>query len=104
MAKLTYVLVTHMGHDGPWLLIKALKDVRERRSYIKANKPKHEVPLRLKLLKIIQEPPPLTLRKAHAAQVKADAAWDEAYAAWDEADAERAKDYAALVKADAVLV
>ena len=108
MTKLTYVLVTHMGHDGPWLLIKALKDVRERRVSIKANKPKHEVPLRLKLLKIIQEPLPLTLRKANAAWVKAYAARDKAYAArhkanaaWVKTDAAREKAYAAWVETDA---
>ena len=104
MTKLTYVLVTHMGHDGPWLLIKALKDVRERRVSIKANKPKHEVPLRLKLLKIIQEPLPLTLRKANAAWVKAYAARDKAYAARDKANAAWVKANATRVKANAAWV
>src|SRR3990167_9503621 len=96
------VLVTHMGHDGPWLLIKTRKEVRERITFINSNKPEAERPLRLKLLRIIDEPLPPKLEKAYAAWAKVYAAWAKAYAALEKADATRPKADAALEKAYAV--
>ena len=108
-------LVTHMGHDGPWLLLKTAKEIRERRAFIRAHKPEHERALRLRRLKIINDPLPPKLQRAYAAWDKAiaacdkaDAAWDQAYAKWDKANAawinsyaKGANDIAALAKADA---
>ena len=100
-------LVTHMGHDGPWLLSKTNKEIRERREYIRTDKPEHERALRLRLLKVVKAPLPPQLAKAYAAWAKADAAlvkayaaWVKAYAAWVKADDAWAKAYAARVKAD----
>ena len=92
-----FVPVAHMGHDAPWLQIRTVAEVRERRAYIKTNKPEHERPLRLKLLKTVKEPLPTKLAKAYAA-------WTEVYAAWVKADAARAEVDAALVKASAAWV
>ena len=80
-------LVTHMGHDGPWLLLKTAKEIRERRSYIRTHKPKHERALRLRLLKVVKAPLPPPLAKAYAAWTKAYAARAKAYAARDKANA-----------------
>ena len=114
MTKPIYVIVAHMGHDAPWLQIKTRKEVKNRVAYIKAEKPEHEHPLRLKLLKIVKKPlPPKLVKayaawvKAHAGRVKAYAAWAKAYAAqtagaaWVKADAVRVQAYAAHAKADA---
>src|SRR3990167_1615612 len=78
-------LVTHMGHDGPWLLSKTNKEIRERREYIRTDKPEHERALRLRLLKVVKAPLPPQLAKA--------------YAAWAKARTARAKADAALAKA-----
>ena len=99
MSKPKYVQVAHMGHDAPWLQIKTVAEVRERRADIKTNKPERERPLRLKLLKIVKEPLPPKLAKAYAARVKADAAWAEAYAARVKAYAAREKAYVAWGRA-----
>ena len=95
MTKPTYVLVAHMCHDAPWLQIRTLEEVRERRSFIKTHKPEREHALRLKLLKTIKKPLPAELQNvyaalvmAHAALVMAHVAWDKADAAWWKADAE----------------
>src|SRR3990167_3058557 len=97
-------LVTHMGHDGPWLLIKTAEEIRERRKDIRTRKPEHERALLLRLLKTVKVPLPPQLAKAYAAWVKAAAAWVKAYAAWDEAYAAWVKAYAARVKAYAAWV
>ena len=99
MSKPKFVLVAHMGHNAPWLQIKTVATVRERRAEIETNKPEHERPLRLKLLKIVKEPLPPKLAKAYAARVKADAAWAEAYAARVKAYAAREKAYVAWGRA-----
>ena len=104
MSKPKFVLVAHMGHDAPWLQIKPVAEIRERRAYIETNKPEHERPLRLKLLKIVKEPLPTKLAKVHAAWEKAYAARVKAYAAWVKADAARVKVDAARVKAYAARV
>jgi hypothetical protein len=100
------VLVKHMGHDGPWLLIKTRREVAERRAYIRGAKPDAEVPRRLALLKIVTAALPPRLEKAYAAREKAyaarekaDAAWKKAYAAWKKADAAWKKADAAWKKA-----
>ena len=95
------VPVAHMGHDAPWLQIKTEAEVRERRAYIETGKPEPERPLRLKLLKIVNEPLPPKLVKVYAARNKAEAARNKAEAAWDKAQAERDEAYAAWDKAEA---
>ena len=104
MTPPTFHLVTHMGHDGPWLLIKTAKEIRERRAYIRTEKPEHEWALRLRLLKVVKAPLPSQLGKARAALDKANTALDKAYAALVKADATRDKANAAWVKAYAALV
>ena len=103
-------LVTHMGHDGPWLLIKTNKEIRERRLYIHTHKPAHEQALRLRLLRVVKAPLPPQLAKVYSAWHKASAARDKAYAAWVKANADRVKAdaawgkaYAAVGKASAAL-
>ena len=106
-----YVAVKHMSHNGPWLLIKTPREVRERRADIKANKPKNEIATRLRLLQIVKIPLPPSLQKASAAYEKADAVWKEidtvqekAYTTWrGSAKAWRETDAAwRLVKANSV--
>ena len=87
MTPPTLHLVTHMGHDGPWLLIKTAKEIRKRRAHIRTQKPEHERALRLRLLKIVKAPLPPQLFKADAAWAKADAAWVKADAAYYKASA-----------------
>jgi len=82
-----YHPVTHMGHDGPWLLLKTAKEIRERRAYIRTHKPEHERALRLRRLKVVKVSLPPRLVKARAAWNKADAARDKADAAWNKAGA-----------------
>ena len=99
MSEKKLVIVAHMGHDAPWLQIKTAKEVRERRAYVRTQKPEHERALRLKLLKIVKEPLPPKLDKANASRVKANAVWYKARAAWDKAEAAVVKAEAALDKA-----
>ena len=101
MSLSKFVPVAHMGHDAPWLQIKTMREVKERRAHIRAHKPKHERPLRLKLLRVIKTPLSPKLVKADAAWGRANAARDKAYAAWVKANAARDKAYAARDKADA---
>ena len=101
MSKPTCILVAHMGHDALWLQIKTRKEIEDRIAYIKEHKPKRERPLRLKLLKIVEEPLPPKLAEGFAAREKAYAAWVKADAAWEKAYAAREKAHAAWWKADA---
>ena len=103
MSEPKYVLVAHMGHNAPWLQIQTRMEIKERIAYIKAHKPKGERPLRLKLLKIVEEPLPPKLENANAAWQKADAARKKAYAARAKAYAAWVKAYAARQKANAEL-
>jgi hypothetical protein len=93
------LLVTHMGHNGPWLLIKTRKEFEDRHAEIRARKPAAEQPLRLKLLKIVNDPLPPELQKAYAAWHKAYTAWPKAHATWYKAYTARHRAYAARLKA-----
>jgi len=95
------VLVTHMGHDGPWLLTRTRKEVRERIAQIKSEKPEAKRLLRLKLLKVVDEPLSPKLARAYATWKKADAAWEKADAAWEKVIAAWEKAGAAWEKTDA---
>ena len=101
MTPPTFHLVTHMGHDGPWLLLKTAKEIRARQDYIRTYKPEHERALRLRLLKVVKAPLPPKLSKAVAAWAKASAAWDKANAAGNKAVAAWAQASAAWAKASA---
>ena len=80
-----FVPVAHMGHNAPWLQIKTMREVKERRAHIRAHKPKRELPLRLKLLRVIKTPLSSKLAKVAATRAEAYAAWGKADAAWDKA-------------------
>ena len=101
MSEPKFVTVAHMGHDAPWLQIQKREDVAKRIAYIKTNKPKHERPLRLKLLQIVKEPLPPRLEKIRAACLEAYAEWQKADAELQQTDAEWRKAYAEWRKADA---
>jgi hypothetical protein len=79
-------LVTHMGHDGPWLLIKTAKEIHERRKQIRTSKPKYEWALRFRLLRVVKAPLPPSLAAANATWFKANATWSEANATWARAN------------------
>ena len=97
-------LVTHMGHDGPWLLIKTAKEIRKRRAHIRTKKPEHERALRLRRLQVVKAPLPPQLAHPYAAWDQANAARDKARAAWNKASAARDKARAAWNKASAARV
>ena len=70
----------HAHHD---ILCESLiEPIQNRIDYIKANKPKHEVETRLRLLKPVQHPESLPKE-----WMEADAKWMEAEAKWMEAEA-----------------
>ena len=92
-------LVTHMGHDGPWLLIKTAKEIRKRRAHIRTKKPEHERALRLRRLQVVKAPLPPQLAHPYAAWDQANAARDKARAAWNKASAARDKARVAWYKA-----
>ena len=92
-------LVTHMGHDGPWLLIKTAKEIRKRRAHIRTKKPEHERALRLRRLQVVKAPLPPQLAHPYAAWDQANAAWYKARAAWNKASAARDKARVAWYKA-----
>ena len=94
-------LVTHMGHDGPWLLIKTAKEIRKRRAHIRTKKPEHERALRLRRLQVVKAPLPPQLAHPYAAWDQANAARDKARAAWNKASAARVTASAAWYKARA---
>ena len=79
-------------HDAP---IGWLDDFEERVRIIKATKPEHEIPIRLKWMR------PVDVAKLPEEVVKARAARAKAYAAWAKARAAWVKARAAVVKADA---
>ncbi len=104
-------LAFHVHHEQ---LIEFCYDYDERVKYIKENKPKEEIPLRLKLLQIIPDSkiPGRDSReyeayvkareaygKADEAYVKADEAYVKAHEAYAEADEAYVKAYEAYDKA-----
>ena len=72
----------HVHHDA---LLEWSDNSNERIEYIKANKPKREQKLRLRLLKPVKGELPEAVLKAWAAYVKARAAYVKAGAAYDKA-------------------
>jgi hypothetical protein len=74
----------HIHHD---VLLEYSHDIRERIAYIKREKPKEEIPLRLKLMQPVRSKLPDEVVKACAAYVKACAAIDKACAALGKANA-----------------
>jgi len=84
MKKLTLKYYFHIHHE---ILVEALTEpLKNRIKYIKENKPKDEIELRLKLLKPVKG-------KLPSGFIKADQAWGKAKQA-------RVKAYQAFIKAD----
>src|SRR3972149_357239 len=95
----------HIHHE---VLLEWSDDIQERIDFIQAEKPKHEVEIRLRLLKPVQGalPPKLVKAgdardKAYDANAKARDAYDKARAAHDKRGAPSHKAKAAFVKAKA---
>lgn len=95
------LLVTHMGHDGPWLLLKTRDEIDERKDFILANKFKIEHAARLVLIRIVDAPLPAKLREAKAKLQEADAKRQEADAKWQVAEAKWLEAYARWREAEA---
>src|SRR3972149_876624 len=85
----------HIHHE---VLLEWPADIQERIDFIQAEKPKHEVEIRLRLLKPVQGALPPKLVKAGDARVKAGDARDKAKAAYDKAKAAYDKDWDAFGK------
>src|SRR4030065_437722 len=95
----------HIHHE---VLLEWSDDIQERIDFIQAEKPKHEVEIRLRLLKPVQGalPPKLVKAgdardKAYDANAKARDAYDKARDAYVKAGDARVKAKAAFVKAKA---
>ena len=91
------MIVWHPWHD----VLLAPVDIEARTKEIRANKPRHEQALRLRVMVKVKGQLPPAVAKAYAAWVEVDAARVKAYAAWVKARAARDKAYAALDKAGA---
>ncbi len=92
----------HVHHE---VLCEPLTEpLRNRRKYVRENKPENEVPIRLKWMTPVKGKMPAALVKAWAASVKAWAAYDKARAACDKARAACDKAQAAYDKAWAASV
>jgi chromosome segregation ATPase len=93
----------HVHHDV--LFEEIIGSVEERIAYIKAEKPKDEVEVRLRLLKPVRydtaklKEAYAKLKEAYAKREEADAKWKEAYAKWEEAYAKREEADAKLEEA-----
>jgi len=112
MKKLTLKYYFHIHHG---ILVEALTEpLKNRIKYIKENKPKDEIELRLKLIKPVKGKLPSEFieadqtwdkayqarDKAYQARGKAHQTWDKAYQAWDKAYQARGKANQAFIKAD----
>src|SRR3989337_85909 len=86
----------HIHHE---VLLEWSDDIQERIDFIQAEKPKHEVEIRLRLLKPVQGALPPKLVKAGDARDKAYDANAKARDAYDKARAAFGKDWDAFVKA-----
>ena len=89
----------HIHHE---VLLEWSDDIQERIDFIQAEKPKHEVEIRLRLLKPVQGALPPKLVKARDAYLAYDKAWDAFGKDWDayvKARAAFGKDWDAFVKA-----
>ena len=92
-------LYWHVHHE---ILCEPLTEPIENRiSYIKANKPAHEIETRLRLMQPVRGPLPAELDKVSAEWDKARAKWDKASAELDKASAEWGKARAKWVKTGA---
>jgi len=90
MKKLTKYYF-HIHHE---VLVEALTEpLKNRIKYIKENKPKDEIELRLRLIKPVKG-------KLPSEFIKADQAWEKAYQAQIKADQARAKAHQARDKAE----
>ena len=105
MKKLRFAF--HVHHDR--LMEPLTEPISVRRKYIKENKPKEEVPLRLKLLKEVKGKLPREVvkaweayGKAREAYVKAWEAYDNARKAYDKAYRKHYKEIQALHKKECV--
>ena len=97
--KLKYYF--HIHHE---ILVEALTEPLENRiKYIKENKPKDEIELRLKLIKPVKGKLPSEFIEAYQARAKAyqarEKAWEKARQAWTKANQTWAKAYQAREKA-----
>src|SRR3972149_6776874 len=86
----------HIHHE---VLLEWSDDIQERIDFIQAEKPKHEVEIRLRLLKPVQGALPPKLVKAYDANAKARDAYDKARDAYVKAGDARDKAKAAYDKA-----
>src|SRR3990170_2597468 len=85
----------HIHHE---VLLEWSDDIQERIDFIQAEKPKHEVEIRLRLLKPVQGALPPKLVKAGDARGKAEDANAKAWDAYDKAKAAYDKDWDAFGK------
>src|SRR3990172_8807619 len=86
----------HIHHE---VLLEWSDDIQERIDFIQAEKPKHEVEIRLRLLKPVQGALPPKLVKAGDARGKAEDANAKAWDAYVKARDAFGKDWDAYVKA-----
>ena len=87
-------LAVHVHHD---ILVEYCYDYKGRVEYIKANKPKEEQEIRLRLFKILPKKAEKDIPKGY---LEANKALNEAYKAWDEAYKARNEAYKARNEAD----
>lgn len=88
----------HQYHDK---LFSYCPNYQERVDSIEANKPKHEIPLRKKLFKIVDEKLlPAEFVEACKKWDEADKKWNEAYKKWNEACKKRDEAYKKWNEAD----
>src|SRR3990167_9412218 len=82
MKKIRFAL--HVHHNR--LMEPLTEPISVRRKYIRENKPKEEVPLRLKLLKEVKGKLPREFLKTWEAYEKAWEAYEKAWEAYDKAE------------------
>ena len=86
----------HLHRD---VLVEFTHDIDERWDYVVREKPDHELPTRLRLMRPVAGKIPVALALAHAEWAKAYAEWAKAHVEWDKAYDEWAKTNAKLAKA-----
>ena len=93
-----YGFAWHVHHDR---LMEVLTEPLENRTaFIESNKPKKEVALRLRLIKVVRGSLPKARREAYKAWQETYKAWQEADEAWQEAYKARQEAEKALQEAD----
>jgi len=80
---MNYKWFWHVHHD--MLLEPLTRLLKKRIDYIKENKPKKEIALRLKLIKPVKGKLPRKMVEAWEARDKAWDAWEKAWKTWDKA-------------------